>query len=183
MPIIEKEFGSSGKNFSANKGGTDNWYTPEEAIIPLLSYIPKGSKIWCPFDLKSSNYVKILGKDNLVFWSCIETGQDFFAMPIPKPGEYDFIISNPPYSKRTEIIQRLYEFDIPFAMMCNSNGIFDNKKRWICARDKGVELLFMSPRAKYSNDLESKIFSSPPYQSCYWCYKMLPERLVFTDIT
>ena len=28
----------------------DEFYTPNYAIEPLLKYLPKGSRIWCPFD-------------------------------------------------------------------------------------------------------------------------------------
>ena len=38
---------------------SDEYYTPEYAILPLLKYIPINMKIWCPFDDYSSNYVKI----------------------------------------------------------------------------------------------------------------------------
>ena len=31
-------------------GKSDNWLTPPEAIYPIIPYIPKNSKIWCPFD-------------------------------------------------------------------------------------------------------------------------------------
>ena len=36
----------------------------------------------------------------------IFTGQDFFKVNVP---ECDYIISNPPYSKKTEVFKKLYE--------------------------------------------------------------------------
>ena len=30
------------------------------AVEVILPYIPKGSKVWCPFDLPESQYVKVL---------------------------------------------------------------------------------------------------------------------------
>lgn len=172
---------SSGKNFGANKGGSDDWYTPRNAIELLLPFIKPGSTIWCPFDTEDSNYVRVLSKDHIVLYSHIsQPNGDFFSIDVPD--NVDYIISNPPYSRRTEILKRLYEIGKPFAMMCNSNGIFDNKVRWSCAKDFGVELLFMSPRVKFSKEQNLDVETAPPYQSCYWCYKMLPERLVFTNL-
>ena len=39
--------------------GNDEFYTPEYAITPIMKYIPKGSKIWCPFDTTKSNFVRM----------------------------------------------------------------------------------------------------------------------------
>lgn len=38
----------------------DEFYTPNYAIAPLLKYIKRNSKIWCPFDTDKSNFVKLL---------------------------------------------------------------------------------------------------------------------------
>lgn len=42
--------------------GNDEFYTPFYAIQPLLKYIPKGTKIWCPFDTEESFIVQALEK-------------------------------------------------------------------------------------------------------------------------
>ena len=39
--------------------GNDEFYTPEYAITPIMKYIPKGSKIWCPFDTAKSNFARM----------------------------------------------------------------------------------------------------------------------------
>lgn len=57
----------------------DEFYTPIYAIEPLLKYIPKESKIWCPFDIEESNYVKIFSSNGYsVSHSHISEGYDFF---------------------------------------------------------------------------------------------------------
>lgn len=38
--------------------GNDEFYTPHYAIEPIMKYIPKGSKIWCPFDTSESLFVQ-----------------------------------------------------------------------------------------------------------------------------
>ena len=79
----------------------DEFYTPKYAIEP------KGSKIWCPFDTIESNYVKILIENGyIVFYSHIFSDQDFFNMEVP---DCHYIISNPPYSLKGEVFQRLFE--------------------------------------------------------------------------
>lgn len=39
----------------------DEWYTPKEAVIPLLKHVPKEWTIWCPFDKESSEFVQVFG--------------------------------------------------------------------------------------------------------------------------
>ena len=177
MAEISNNDGLFNKKMGVNFGGTDEWYTPEEAITPLLQYIKPDSRILCPFDTAESNYVKVFGKDHEVIHSHIFEGTDFFTLDKP---DVDYIISNPPYSKRTEVLRRLYDWDIPFAMMFNCNGIFDSKLRCNFAKNKGAELLFLYPRVAYIDTEGAR--SAPPYMSCYWCYKILPERLMFASI-
>lgn len=38
--------------------GNDEFYTPDYAVAPIMKYIPKGAKIWCPFDTEDSLFVK-----------------------------------------------------------------------------------------------------------------------------
>ena len=51
----------------------DEFYTPKYAIRPIMKYIPKNSKIWCPFDTEDSNYVKLLKEAGTL--SCIHIYQ------------------------------------------------------------------------------------------------------------
>ena len=50
------------------KNETDEWLTPESAVIPLVEQLKnKGFKtIWCPFDLDDSNYVKVLKENKFI---------------------------------------------------------------------------------------------------------------------
>lgn len=165
-----------GKEMGAKQGGTDEWYTPKEAVAPLLPYLRKGSKILCPFDTEQSEYVKVLSKDHDVRFSHISQGVDFFTLEKP---DVDYIISNPPYSKRTEVLEKLYDWGIPFALILNSNGLFDSKKRANLAQ-RGVELLFLSPRVKYIDSQGTR--SAPPYMSVYWCHHLLPSAIMFAEL-
>ena len=73
----------------------DEYYTPKYAIEPLLPFLKPFKKIWCPFDMEWSNYVKMLSKDHDVIYTHKDTGGDFFKIEVP---ECDAIVSNPPYS-------------------------------------------------------------------------------------
>lgn len=84
----------------------DEFYTPKYAVLPIMKYIPNKSKIWCPFDTKDSNFVKLLvDAGHTVFYTHISKGEDFFNL---EPTEdYDYIISNPPYSKKNRGVRKI----------------------------------------------------------------------------
>ena len=104
----------------------DEFYTPLYAIKPILEFIPPSVKVWCPFDTEQSLFVKELSKTNEVVYSSLLNGQNFFEIEVPENTKY--IISNPPYSLKTEVPERLFKFDIPFAMLLGIVGLFESKK-------------------------------------------------------
>jgi len=105
----------------------DEWYTPMSAVEPIIEYLKPNSRILCPFDTKESNFVKALKEKGFkVTHSHISEGIDFFRLPKP---DVDYIVSNPPFSKFDEILQRLYEWNIPFAMVWTTQRLFDSRFR------------------------------------------------------
>lgn len=142
-----------GKGMGANQGGTDEWFTPVEAVMPILPFLKKGSRILCPFDTDESQYVKCLSKEHSVVYSHISQGKDFFLLDKPN---VDYIISNPPYSTRTEVLKQLYKWDIPFALILNSNGLFDSVTRSLLARGGGGTVVPLSQGKVYRHTGDKK---------------------------
>ena len=67
-------------------------------------------RIWCPFDTEDSLFVKLFRQAGYqVIATHIANGQDFFTIDPPK---CDYIISNPPYSVKGEVLQRLFDLGI-----------------------------------------------------------------------
>lgn len=84
---------------------SDETYTPAYAVKPILKYIPKNSIVWCPFDTKESEYVRLIQENgNKVIFSHIDEGKNFFFY---EPKEYDCIISNPPFSLKDEVLKKV----------------------------------------------------------------------------
>lgn len=163
------------------KSNTDEWYTPESAVRYIIPYLKaKGySKILCPFDTSDSNFVKLLVEEGFnVTYGHIDIGQDFFERK--DLYEYDCIVSNPPFSKRQKILEKLFEVGIPFALILNSNGIFDAKSRWELFKNNQFEILVPKGRVSYTNKT-GDIKSSPNFQSWYICSKVLDDKIVFIE--
>jgi hypothetical protein len=159
----------------------DEFYTPEYAIIPLLKYIKDNSKILCPFDSEKSNFVKIFKKNgHRVKFSHIENGIDFFKTDGLGA---DYIISNPPYSKKTEVFEKLFNMNIPFAMLVGVVGLFESQKRFNLFKNNDFEIMYFDKRIAYFRSYdEPKPSLNPPFSSVYICKNILPERIVFENI-
>lgn len=161
--------------------GNDEFYTPNYAIKPLLKYLKANSIIWCPFDTEESNYVKLLQENgHTVIYSHIKTGTDFFNCETPK---CDYIISNPPYSLKTEVFEKLFSLKIPFAMLVGVVGLFESKKRFELFKTNSFEIMYFNKRISYfKNYSDQKPSLNPPFSSVYITYNILPNKITFEEI-
>ena len=158
----------------------DEYYSPQNTVDMIVPYILRGGykSIWCPFDKAESNIVKTCQNNGLnVIYGHIETGQDFFAFKEPQA---EILVSNPPFSKRDKIFERLYEWDMPFALIMNFNGLFDSKKRVDIFRQHSVELLVPRGRMKFYHR-DKGMLNSPNFQSVYVCNRLLDKQIVFDE--
>jgi len=157
----------------------DEFYTPTYAIEPLLKYIKPNSSIWCPFDTQESNFVKILLKEgHNVHYTHIESGLDFFTERPPE--NVNYIISNPPYSLKTEVLERLFNLNIPFAMLVGVVGVFESQKRFTMFKNNDFEIMYFNKRISYFKSYsDPKPSLNPPFSSVYICKNVLPKQIVF----
>lgn len=154
---------------------SDEIYTPRYAVEPLEKFIPKHWKIWCPFDTEDSEYVKFFREKGYnVINSHITQNKDFFTY---QPVDYDCIVSNPPFSLKDEIIQRLFELNKPYAILLPIPAL-QGQKRFPYIQN--CEALIFDKRINYYCDKEkTKIQKGVSFGSFYLCYKILPRPLLF----
>lgn len=163
--------------------GNDEFYTPYYAIEPILKYIKPKSAIWCPFDTADSLFVKTLvnnGHD--VCYSHISMGEeyDFFTCEVP---DCDYIISNPPYSLKGKVFERLFEIGKPFAMLVGVVGLFESSHRFNLFASNDFEIMYFDKRIAYFKSYEEQKPSlNPPFSSVYVCKDMLPKQIVFEKV-
>ena len=155
---------------------SDECYTPEYAVLPLLKYVSKEMKIWCPFDKADSKYVKIFEDNGYnVICSHIDEGGDFFKY---EPKDYDIIISNPPFSMSEKILKRLYELDKPFIILMPLKYL-QSKRRGEMFVKNGIQLLTFDKRIGYYTNGDMSKPKEGNYQaSSYFCWKILPKDLI-----
>lgn len=163
--------------------GNDEFYTPEYAITPIIKYLQDKNfqTVWCPFDTNESNFVKVLNKNGFkVINTSLLNGQDFFSIDCP---QCDCIVSNPPYSVKGDVFNRLFNINKPFAMLVGVVGLFESDKRFSMFENNQFEILYMNRRVAYFKSYkEQKPSLNPPFSSVYVTHNILPKQICFEKI-
>lgn len=156
-----------------SSGGNDECFTPEYAVEPIIKYIPTGGIIWCPFDTKDSNFVKLLKQNGFnVVYSHISTGQDFYEY---EPKQWDIIVSNPPFTNKRKIFERALSFNKPFALLMSNTWLNDSAPKQLF-KDKDLQLLMFEQRIEFNNT--KKI----TFSSSYYCWNLLPKQIIMEKL-
>lgn len=154
------------------KNKNDERYTPPILVKPILQFIKPNSTIWCPFDTKDSEFVIQLKKaGHKIIYSHIILGKDFFEY---EPKNYDYIISNPPFSKKLKVLDRLYKLNKPFAMLINIECL-NYQVIGEFFLDKPLQLLIVDKKVSFDGNTAS-------FNTSYFCNKILPKDLIFTHL-
>jgi hypothetical protein len=144
-------------------GHTDEIYTPEYALEPLLPYLKKKWLIW----------------ENA--W-----GKGHLAKHLKKKGfkvsskEGDIIVTNPPYSKKEEFLEKAYKSGKPFAYLMPLTAL-EGIKRGELYKKYGIQLIIPNRRIDFI--MPNKQGSSW-FQVAWFCWKLnLPKDLMFVELT
>lgn len=162
--------------------GNDEFYTPEYAVLPILKYLKPNSNIYCPFDTEESNFVKVLKREwHNVSFAHIDNWENFFDLWYIN--WIDYIISNPPYSCKKQVFEKLFYMGVPFAMLVWVVWLFESQERFEMFRDNDFEIMYMNRRISYfKNYDDQKPSLNPPFSSVYLCSGILPKQIVFEEI-
>lgn len=158
---------------------SDEYYTPKEPIESLLPYLKKNDIIWCPFDLESSEFVKVFKNNGFkVIASHIDNGENFFFYE-PKE-HYDVIISNPPFSCKDAILKRLFELNKPFAMLLPLPTL-QGQTRFPYLEN--TQALIFDKRINFYKDEEhTQMVKGVAFASIFICKNFLPKDLIFKKL-
>ena len=137
----------------------DDYETPKEAWEAIAHLIPRDKVVWEPFYMngKSGEYLRELG------FNVIHENEDFF-----QHNKGDIVVSNPPFSKKKEIIKRLVELQKPFILIMPDSALTTK-----CTKIPGLQLIVPKKRIQF---VEGKNVS---FGCLYYCYLMNLEN----DIT
>jgi uncharacterized protein YeeX (DUF496 family) len=144
----------------------DDYMTPKYAWENIKHLIPKDKQIWEAFygDGKSGTYLKELG------FNVIHEPVDFFENNLG-----DIIVSNPPFSKSKEVLNRLKELDKPFILILpsskiNTQYIRENYK------NQGLQIIIPRKRIHFEKLVDGNVpenwKNACNFDCFYYCYKI-----------
>ncbi len=172
---INKAYLTSGRTKES-----DECLTPRYGVEPIVKHLKaKGYRfIWCPFDKEDSQFVRVLKSHGFtVYYSHLEGGGDFFEHDVPYG--CDCIVSNPPFSIKDKVLARLYEFNIPFAMLLPQNSL-QSIGRVNMYLEHGLEYLGFDRRiCFYTNGDLDAWKGGNHFASGYFCKDVLPKPMQF----
>jgi len=154
-----------------NVSYSDLWETPEELLLSTLpTIVPTKSTIWEPFvgiSNRSSKVYKQLGH------AVYETTCDFFTIdkwPVNKQGNAMILVSNPPFSRKFEVLDRLFQFKQPFAILLPS-WVFASAtvRKMIHKHNIDIQIIVPNMRTHYYNT-EGQQIRKTAFDSVYIAY-------------
>lgn len=154
------------------KNKNDERYTPPILVKPILEFIPKDKIVWCPFDTDNSEFViAFRERGNKVIATHICNGIDFFKYT---PEEFDYIVSNPPFTEKLRVLDRLYNLGKPFALLLNIECLnYQVVGKFFL--EHPLQLLIVDKKVSFDGNTSS-------FNSSYFCNKMLPKDLMFVHL-
>ncbi len=161
--------------------GSDEAYTPEYGVLPILKYIKPGSVIWTPFDKPDSHFVTMIRAAGFkVIHSHINDGQDFFDYEPAQ--EWDMIISNPPFKDKRKFFERALSFKKPICLLMTLAWLNDrySKQVFIDAHVQ-MQLLMFDKRIKFENP-DQRANDKITFSSGYYCTDFLPRDIVLEEL-
>ena len=175
----------------------DEFRTPPEAVDPLLKYLYREGEsyksffeapgtwtsrpqvIWEPCCM-AGGFSGIADAFEAKGFEVIRTGVDYeagFDFLLDKPNFYfDYIITNPPYSLKTEFIKRCYSIGYPWAMLMPITAL-EGIERGEMYRKRWLELLVLDKRIQFQKGKKGCWFNTS-----WFCHGVLPQRLMFAEV-
>ena len=148
----------------------DDYMTPKYAWENIQQYIPKDKVIWEAFmgDGSSGKYLQELG------FNVIHNDNDFF-----QSNEGDIVVSNPPFGKIKDILNRLKQLDKPFILILPSSKI--NTQYFRENFKNNIQIIIPRKRIQFIKD-GKHLQNMCAFDCFYYCYKIsLPRDIVWLE--
>ena len=154
-------------------------YTPAYAVDHIIKYLSKDKIIWCPFSEEWSMFYRRFKEEGFnVIRSLLSDGKDFFEY---QPSEFDVVVDNPPFSLKDKVLERLYSFNKPFAILLPLNSL-QGKIRYKYFK-QGIQVLSFDARVSYHDkDHMDGVVKGSPFATAYFCRDLLPKDLIIEEL-
>ena len=134
----------------------DDFNTPAEAWDLIIKHTNLADKkVWCPFWND--------GEITFSHKAIIHQEKDFFNY---EPDEYDYIIDNPPFSIKKQVLERCVSLNKPFALLL---PIETMERKYFNKLVQGRDFTMIIPNKRYNfkggNNKKNVMF-----KSCWYCF-------------
>jgi hypothetical protein len=140
---------------------SDDYETQLETWEMIRSYIPSGI-IWDPFycnGLTAENFRKMK-------FDFIHDNQDFFTRQLP---EFNTIVTNPPFSKKKQVMEKLFEIDKPFIVILPCSTITYKYFRDL-SKHRNLQVIIPNKRIQFIKN--GKVDGRCSFDCLFFCYKI-----------
>jgi len=145
----------------------DDYETPETILNDLLPYLEPNKIIYDPFYCRGT----IIKEWDKVGYTCINEKKDAFNREHP---EFDYLISNIPFSLKKKCVELGFELDKPFMLLMPIDSL---GSKWI--KKYFDKLQFIIPNGRYNFLKKEKLGSGSWFDTMWVCYKMnLPNKII-----
>ena len=173
-------------------GSGDLWFTPRNAVYPLLPSLPDPSegRIWCPCDVDGMSAIVDVLRDE--GWDVVATdiaqGQDYLASTRnTMPSDVSVVVTNPPFSLKRAILDYTVNglgLD-RWAFLLPEISLGDWSRDTLAPLGSRVGMIMLSRRIAYSAVYGQRATSNPPFSSL-WLTGGLHEpgdpQIVFREV-
>lgn len=130
---------------------SDEWYTDKETALRAIGILSPSTyaPVLCPFDSEKSEFVKILqNMGHPVYYGMT----DFLDKPAGYyPAEY--IVTNPPFSIKDQVIAKVYEYGIPATLILPLDVMGGVKRHALYAKHGQPEFYIPTRRIHYYDEM------------------------------
>jgi type I restriction-modification system DNA methylase subunit len=153
---------------------SDEWYTTQDVVniaIKLLDPEPN-SLILCPFDSEHSLFVKTLeAMEHTVIYGIDDFIEGQFRL-------CDYIITNPPFSIKDKVIQKVYEYGVKSVLVMPLDAL-GGVKRHNMYKEYGYPSVYIPSRRISYIGAEENVIKGPSFHSIILSFNQGDPELIW----
>lgn len=152
---------------------SDEWYTPMETVRTMLKVFPPpdNAHILLPYDTKKSNFTKVITQEYDP--KAVYGITDFLT----KDYTFDYLITNPPYSNKDEIIERCIDSGKPCVLVLPIESL-GGVKRHALFKKTNISIYVPTKRIKFISET-GDASKAPAHHSIIMLINSVSTEIIF----
>lgn len=151
----------------------DEWMTPYEIAQTCYDLLgaKAGQKVINPFDKPESNFVKVAENNGL---NSIHGITDYLEATFYS---YDLLCTNPPYSIKDKVIEKVYQYGKPAALVLPADSLSGVKRHHLFKTFGYPSIYVPQKRIAYSNGYGERIKNGVSFTSLIMLFNVEQSKI------